>query len=228
MKVTKLKPSARRPGFVSVFVDGARFALLPVEEVRALGLEKDLVLDERRREMLETAAQRSRAYDAAVRLLAVRGRSVQEVIRRLRRKGIRADAVDHAVGRLESEGLLDDAAFAREFARLRQGRGYGPAWLLAALSRRGVERHAAERAVAELEGDSRERDDRLLALARRRAERMRSLVPDVARRRLVGYLQRRGYSVERVLSVLERLAGEQSSHPGREEACTGGSGRPRR
>jgi len=218
MKVTSLKPSVRRPGFVSVFVDGARFALLPVEEVRALGLENDLVLDEQRREMLETAAERSRAYDAAVRLLAARGRAVQEIVTRLRRKGIRPDAVDHAVGRLESEGLLDDAAFTREFARLHQGRGYGRAWILAALSRRGVERLVAERAVAEMEGVGGDSEERLVELARRRVTRLHDLDPLVARRRLVGYLQRRGYSTADVLNTIRQL--EADGHLGRAENDT--------
>lgn len=206
MKVTGLKPSARRPGFVTVFVDEARFAVLPVEEVRALELREGLELDERGREALETVAERGKAYDAAVRLLAVRGRATQEIVTRLRQKGVGKDAIAHAVGRLEAEGLLDDAEFAREFARTRADRGCGPTRIRAELSRKGVERHVAERAVAEAGADNEgERWERLLVLARRRAAQLKGLDRQTARRRLVGYLARRGYGGSEVTTVVRNV-----------------------
>jgi len=143
-----------------------------------------------------------------VRLLAVRGRSVQEILMRLRRKGLRPDAVDHAVGRLETEGLLDDVVMAREFARSRAERGYGRARILSELSRRGVERRAAERAVAEVgEGDG-ERREQMLSLARKRCGKLRGLERDVAKRRLIGYLARRGYGGSDVWRVVDEALGE--------------------
>lgn len=215
MKITRLKALVRRPGFVAVEVDGARVAVLPVEEVRALGLGTGRILERSEHDRLLARAERAKAYDAAVRLLAIRGRSTQEIIGRLRRKGMRPDAVESAVGRLETDGVLDDARFAREFAHQHHTRGYGPVWILAALSRRGVERHAAERAVAALEADT-NAEDRVVALARKRAARLRGLAPQTARRRLVGYLRRRGYSADQVLAALRQvgnLDGPESGAP---------------
>lgn len=180
--------------------------MLPVEVVRALGIEAGLELDGREEERFVTAIERGKAYEAAVRLLAARGRSVQEMISRLRRKGLRPDAVEHAVGRLESEGLLDDAVMAREYARSRAERGFGRARILADLSRRGVERRVAERAVAEAVGDDEAGwRETLLALARSRAPRVRGLDRDVARRRLAGYLARRGYDGADVLAAVNQV-----------------------
>jgi regulatory protein len=206
MKITRLKPSPRKPGFVAVFVDGARFAILPVEGVLALGLKEGVSLDESQRADLETAAERAKAYDAAVRLLAVRARSVRETMARLRKKGLRPDAVDHAVGRLEGEGLLDDATMAREYARSRADRGYGRVRILADLSRRGVGRHEAERAVAEAGGDDDEaRRERVLALARKRAARLGGLDRTTARRRLTAFLARRGFEAGDIWKAVNDL-----------------------
>jgi len=206
MKVTRLKPSVRRPGYVAVFVDGARFALLPIEEVKALGLVEGLELDDPRREALETAAERGNAYDAAVRLLAVRGRSSREIVMRLRRKGLGKDAVAHAVGRLEGEGLLNDTEFAKEYARARTERGYGRARILADLSAKGVARHDAELAATDAgEDDEEVRSQRLLALARKRATRLKGAERAVARRRLAAYLARRGYGPGQIRDVVEEL-----------------------
>jgi regulatory protein len=192
MIVTRLQPVARPPGFVAIEVDGARFALLPVERTAALRLEVGMDLSEPLAQELERSGAAEDAYRAAVRLLAARGRSVQETVTRLRRKGLRPDAVAQAVGRLEEAGWLDDAAFAESFARSRVERGYGRARILADLSGRGVDRRVAERAVdAVVPGgdDGREID----ALARKRAARLEGLPQEVQLRRLVGYLSRRGF-----------------------------------
>jgi regulatory protein len=169
-------------------------------------------LDERGREALETAAERGKAYDAAVRLLMVRGRSSQEIVTRLRRKGLRKDAIAHVVGRLESEGLLNDAAFAREYARAKARRRYGRARILADLSARGVERREAELAVAEAGGDDEGgRRERLLALARKRASQLKDLDMEVARRRLVGYLARRGHGGAEVFEVVAEVIAKRDA-----------------
>jgi regulatory protein len=206
LRVTKLEASARRPGFVAVFVDGARFALVPIEDVRALGLVEGLVPDERQRETLEAVAERGKAYDAAVRLLAVCGRSSQEIVTRLRRKGMTEGAIAHTLGRLETEGVLNDAAFAREYARARAGRGYGRVRILAELSAKGVSRRDAELAVAQAgEDDEAMRRARLLALARKRARRLETEDRDVARRRLVRFLLRRGFPHAEVLDAVKQV-----------------------
>ena len=212
MRITRLKPS-RRPGYVAIEVDGARRGALPVEEIGALGLEAGVEVEGELEEGLVTALERVKAYDVAVRLLAVRGRSVQEMISRLRRKGLRPDAVGHAVGRLETEGLLDDAVMAREYARLQAERGYGRARILAELSRRGVDRQTAERAVADVgEDDEGERRRRMLVLARKRCAQLRGLEREVAKRRLVGYLARRGYGGSEVWQVADQALGEAGNH----------------
>jgi regulatory protein len=213
VRITALKPAGRKPGFVSIYAGGVRLGVLPAEEIRALGIEVGAEVDGKGEERLLTALERVRAYDSAVRLLAVRGRSVQEILMRLRRKGLRPDAVDHAVGRLETEGLLDDGVMAREFARSRAERGYGRARILAELSRRGVDRQTAERAVADVgEDDEGERRRRMLVLARKRCAQLRGLEREVAKRRLAGYLARRGYGGSEVWRVVDEALGEAGNH----------------
>jgi regulatory protein len=57
--------------------------------------------------------------DAAARFLEVRPRSTDEVRRRLRDAGYRAELVDGTVERLVALGYLDDAAFARAWVESR-------------------------------------------------------------------------------------------------------------
>ena len=206
MTVTRLRPAPRRPGFVAVEVDGVRRGVLPAEVVRELGLEIGTPLDGDAAPAVLEALERQAAYDAAVRLLAARGRSTRELVARLRRKGLGPAAVTHAVGRLEAEGLVDDTAFAEQYARSRAARGWGPVAILADLRRRGVERRLAERTVGALEGSSDE-DARaeLRRLAARRVGTLTSLPRETARRRLLSFLGRRGFRMHDVFDVVDEV-----------------------
>jgi len=209
MVITRLKPVSRPSGFVAVEVDGARFAVLPVERVRALGLEPGRALDEGLALEVERAGAAEAAYRAAVRLLAARGRSVQEVVNRLRRRGLRPDAVTEAVGRLEVAGWLNDAGFAESFARARAERGFGRSRILADLTGRGVERRMAERAVDAVQPSDVDQRELIEALARKRAKQLAD-VPGPARlRRLVGFLTRRGVGGAESLAVARSVLQEK-------------------
>jgi len=77
--------------------------------------------------------------DAAARFLEVRPRSIEEVRRRLREAGYRADLVDGAIERLADLGMLDDEAFARAWVESRdRARPRGERALRSELRRKGV------------------------------------------------------------------------------------------
>jgi regulatory protein len=130
-------------------------------------------------------------HDRALRLLAVRPRSRREMESRLRSAGFDAVMVAEEVARLEEVGLLDDERFAQEFAEQALGRRLsGRRGVASSLAARGVSRPLIERALQDVEGDE---DARAVELARSRASRLRGLAPEVAYRRLVSFLARRGY-----------------------------------
>jgi regulatory protein len=208
LRVTRIRPVARPPGFVAIEVDGARLAVLPVEKARDLRLEVGSLLDEAQLREVERAGAAEDAYRAAVRLLAARGRSSHEIMRRLRQKGMPPDAVAEAVGRLEVAGVLDDVRFAEAFAAARAERGFGRTRILAELARRGVDRRVAERAVDRADaGPERDQSADLEELVRRRLTRLRGLPRPVIERRLVAFLVRRGFAggdgLRAVRAVLE-------------------------
>lgn len=143
--------------------------------------------------------QRNEIREAALRLLGRREYSALELSTRLRARGWSGDDVEAVIARLAEAGLQSDERFAESFARARTERGYGPRRIVAELAQRGVDRHAAARAIEALEvdfcaiaedfcrrrygdaappGDVRERARRSQALYRRgfEAEHVRGLV----------------------------------------------------
>jgi regulatory protein len=122
-------------------------------------------------------------------------------------------AVDAILARLEAQGLLDDAAFARQFARSRAlCAGASRRFVLAALATRGIDRRVAESAVDEVFADEGADDVTLAArAAQKRLRVLRSLAPDVRRRRLQGYLARRGFGGDAIRKALASLDDDDDS-----------------
>jgi len=146
-------------------------------------------------------------YDRALRLLEFRARSVSELRRRLIQKGEPAEAVDEVLGRLRDQKLLDDAAFAREFARSKVlGAGSSKRRILLELTRKGVARDVADQAVAGLQES--EGIDASAAIHRVAAKKWKSLakLDDFTRkRRLYAFLARRGFNPDEIQSALGKL-----------------------
>lgn len=166
-------------------------------------------------------SESERARDAALRLLAVRARTVAELRRRLRRKDFASGTVEAVLDRLRGEDLLDDEAFARDWIRERIARKpRGRFALVQELAKRGIDRGRAGEAVDEVlasEGlDEAE-------IARRAAEEwvgrrsegeieaLRTGSPEArfgrVRRRLYSHLERRGFPRGLARRVVDRFSG---------------------
>lgn len=208
--ITTIVEDPRAPGNLVVEVNGARFASLPADAVSRLRLAEGKPLDEAGFARLERAANVEAAYRVAVRLLALRPRAVNELLRRLRDRGHDPSAVGAAVGRLEEQGLLDDHEFARHFARVRSSRGHGPGRLITDLLARGVDRRKAEQAVYEVL-DAEEVDvlGQARSLAEKRCGQLGDLPAGVKQRRLLAYLGRRGYHGYEVREIVREVVGSE-------------------
>jgi regulatory protein len=80
-------------------------------------------------------------YDRALDLLALRRRSVAELRRKLLQKGEDATTIEEVIARLVDQRLLDDAEFARQFARSKVvAAGASRRHISAELAKKGVYR----------------------------------------------------------------------------------------
>ena len=132
-------------------------------------------------------------HERALRLLAVRPRARRELEIRLLRAGFERDEVEKELERLEAVGLIDDEDFARQAAEHELTvRRSGRRAVTSRLAARGVGGETIERTLTDLDGGDEE--DRALELARARINRLGALDGQAAYRRLVPFLQRRGYA----------------------------------
>jgi regulatory protein len=149
--------------------------------------------------------------------LARRGMSSSEMRDYLTAREFDADAIDAEIDRLEQVGLLDDAALGETLVRtLRERKGLGRSALNAELRRRKLDPDAIDAALEMLADDE---FDRALALAVKRAPQLRVHDRDTAKRRLVAFLMRKGYSGSMAAAAADRVLSGGYSDVG--EARTG-------
>ncbi len=143
-------------------------------------------------------------FAAALRLLTRRDRSEAELRDKLNQFGFSASQVAAAIKKCHDYNYLDDRRFAQERARalMRGGRGIGPKVLLD-LRKRGINESLARQT---LETVSREFDPRQL-LRKKLTSRYPGFnyqsADEKERRRVIGYFQRRGFSLESIFAVLK-------------------------
>lgn len=117
-----------------------------------------------------------------------------------------ADVAEPVLDRLAEVGLVDDAAFARDWLAAGGRRQKSRRALLAELTEKGVDREVIEAAAAELDGD---RDYEVArGFAARKASALAGLDPAVQYRRLAGALARRGFSSAVVARVTREALAE--------------------
>ena len=128
---------------------------------------------------------------------------------RCKSKAVPEEAAEAVLDRMGEVGLVDDAAFARDWVASRQQRRHlSRTALRRELQTKGVDREVIDEALSDVEGADEHRA--ALDLARRRAAHDGGLPREVAYRRLGGVLARRGFSssvTTRVLAEVLGLAG---------------------
>ncbi len=143
-----------------------------------------------------------RAKNAVYRYLSYRPRSCAEVENKLREKEYGEAIVKAVLSDLVRFGYLDDEKFAEQWARSRvRLRGFGRSRIERELRGKGVGRDVIREALAGVFEDVSELD-----VARREAEKKsRSLArldPETRRRRLAGFLERKGFCFETIQAIL--------------------------
>ena len=208
--VTGLAPDPRQPGYRLLEVDRGRFASLPADQLAPLGLEVGTVLEPATLARLQQLADAEGAHRAALRKLALRPHARADLRRRLLQKQHPPAAVDAALERLATCGLLDDTRFAAEYATTRAGRGRGPARLIGDLLRQGIERRVAEAAVQQaLAAEGIDPERHALAVVAKRARQLAHVPLRARKRRLMAFMVRRGFGGANARTLVE-------------EACRGG------
>ena len=201
MRVVKQIRPAPGKRAVVVLSDGKEINL-SLEQVVKQGVKIGQSLDEQQVQDLVKQGQASYWYQQAVKLISRRPRSVREMRDWLAKKKLPESLSQQIIARLQQRHWLDDLEFARWWVEQRQlFRPKGRPVLQAELRQKGVAADIIAQALADLP----EPTEVIEQLARRRWPSVKQLEPPVARRRLIAFLLRRGFSYAVVRRVVDEL-----------------------
>ena len=217
--ITDLKLSKRRQGGVNVYLDHC-FAFT-VDLLEAAALSKGQALDAGFVTRMRRKHEGHSAYVCALRYLSHRMRSRKEIDRYLcERRGFARETTASVVKRLTQERYLDDKEFARLFVESRiRSRPRSRALLRHELSQKGIDDDVI---VAVLE----KVDDAYLAWRSIEGKLKQWVELDRAdfKKRIVGFLQRRGFPLSIALDTYHRARSQTIRDEGTRR--NGGSNEP--
>ena len=139
------------------------------------------------------------AKSIAVKLLARREHSVQEIRQKLRQREFEDQEIDQTVIELQQGGWLSDERFTEAYIRMRQARGFGPVRIAIELRDRGIDDALVDQyldpgAAAWLES-LREQYDKKYA--------GRSIADYNDKAKRIRFLQYRGFTLDAIHDVLD-------------------------
>ena len=205
--ITALRLNDRKKQ-VSVFIDGS-FSFTVVEDVAATAglkvgqhLSAEQIIELKQTNLFQTC------LEAALHYLGYRPRSEAEVRQRLRRRGFRGEVIDEVVICLKERKLIDDVAFAHYWKDNRLSfRPRSRRLIKLELRQKGVATETANEVLEDLDDGNAAYEAGL-----KKARALSGVDYNEFRRRLSGYLGRRGFDYGTVSSAVARLWQERQTY----------------
>jgi regulatory protein len=145
-----------------------------------------------------------KAKEYAFLLLKFRLRSEKEIFERLKRKKFPEEIIKETVAFLRQKRFLDDSLFAKAWIDSRLKRPLGLRRIRQELKLKGVERQIIESQI-QARTQNYSEEEIVLEIAGEKLNKLKGVDPVKAKRRLYGYLLRRGFSPEVIIDVMGRL-----------------------
>lgn len=203
--ISVIEVQARNPRRVNVFLDGTYAFALSMEVATEANLKRGMALSDQRIADLVAEDTWQKTYDAALNFLSYRPRSEDEVRRYLYRRKVPPNTSERVLARLRDGKLIDDQAFAqfwvenREAFSPRSGRA-----LRSELRSKGIDDSTIASSIS---GDDSEAAYRA---AQKKVRSLASADRDAFRRKLLSFLQRRGFAYDTARTTVDRMWRERN------------------
>ena len=191
-------------GRLRIMVNEDSEVLVPVSLFRERPLSVGDAIDMEEYDQWLLLRQYRHALDRAVAFLAGRARSRREMEERLLRSGYRPCTVEIVLFKLEKEGLLDDADFARQWVSARSARRMGRGRIAQELRRKGVSAQEAEEALESL-SEEEQLEGAMLLVEKALLRASSGEEPRKTAARITAMLARRGYGYDVAREAISRL-----------------------
>jgi regulatory protein len=203
-RLTDIQIDEAKSSHRTLFLDGVYFDSVDADCIPKFGLRVGLEIEADVLQKLIQAHEGMRAKNYALELLSNQSYSKSQMINQLGQKGFVPQAIDTTMEDLEQLGYIKDESFAKKWVdRRRRSKPKGKKMLQHELVNKKVDKATVDRVLEGIH-DAQEAHT-AMQLAQKQIKRYQSLPPEVAKRRLHGFLLRRGFDYETVQNVIERI-----------------------
>lgn len=137
-------------------------------------------------------------------MLKFRPRTEREIYQGLKKKHFDVQVIKSTISFLREKEFLDDGSFAKLWIASRLKKPLGLRRIIEELISKGIDKAIIQKYIAEVKKDYVE-DGIIAKIAQERFSRLKGIEPEKAKRRVFGYLVRRGFSIGAVMEVINRI-----------------------
>ncbi|MHB8807416.1 MAG: regulatory protein RecX [Anaerolineaceae bacterium] len=198
--ITGIEQQKKNPNRVNIYLD-EQFAF-GLYKASALHLKVGDTLDDASIQALEQKDAAEEAYQKALKLLNIRPRTEHEMRSRLQEYGFTDEIIEPVIANLLEKNYLNDQQFAAEWIENRTTfRPRGKRLLRIELMKKHVDEEEIQTALAALP----EEEKLVREAAKKYSNRLKGLDESTFKKRLYGFLVRRGFSYDDIKPILDEV-----------------------
>lgn len=195
MVITSIKPGKRNN--IWIYADNEFLTSMPLEVFAKSRLKVGSYIDNQLLNNILNNVQEHRIKEKALNIISYRPRTKKELKDKMKDK-FNEDSIDSVIDRMEESGLLNDEEYAKNYAyHLYQNKGYAVKRIKYELMHKGIDSEIISNVLENEEFDEESNLEKIIE-----KKNMRNIQDDKEKRRILSYLQRLGYSWDKINSVL--------------------------
>lgn len=195
MVITSIKPGKRNN--IWIYADNEFLTSMPLEVFAKSRLKVGSYIDNQLLNNILNNVQEHRIKEKALNIISYRPRTKKELKDKMKDK-FNEDSIDSVIDRMEESGLLNDEEYAKNYAyHLYQNKGYAVKRIRYELTHKGIDSEIISNVLENEDFDEESNLEKIIE-----KKNMRNIQDDKEKRRVLSYLQRLGYSWDKINSVL--------------------------
>ncbi|MDF2613890.1 MAG: hypothetical protein K0S71_1676 [Clostridia bacterium] len=195
------------PGRYNLFLDDTFFCGITEDTLIKLGLKKGMQVDEKELEVILKEESKNKCFSYCMRLLARQNYFEKALLEKLKQKEYSDEDITFALNKLKQYNYIDDTKLAEGFVKdKKKFAKKGPKYIAQALRMKGIDYETISKSLQDHYSEEEEFEN-CMSAARKKIETYRKKSDDdyVVRGKLYGYLSGRGFSMQVITKVLEKL-----------------------
>lgn len=206
--ITSVEQQQKNKHRYNVYIDGEYSFAVHADVLIKYRLLKGREINPQELEEILIAEELNRAKQVALNYLSYRPRTVEELRNHLLGKGFEGDHCHEVTSQMQKLGYLNDREYAKQWIQERKNaRPRGKYLLRQELLRRGIDKEIADDVIdQELTSDEAMQMIKTLVDKKYRNAHFSDFYE--LKMKMIPFLQRKGFSFELILAVLEKIKGE--------------------